>query len=131
MWHMQLGNEDVPSVVKDRMKRVVQVSDAPWAPIQHSGWLTHVTSEEEKASFGSARDVFFKAILRELNLTQEEWQGHVADMTRDCNILPIDLAALDEDLVNFNSNLETLSEAELWAPLSGPIVGKGTFLPVL
>ena len=131
MWHMQLGDEYVPVVVKDRMQRVVQVSDSPWAPIQSAGWLTHVTSEEDRASWGGARDIFFRVVLRELNMTHAQWSAHVQDMVDGCNIMPIDLAALDADIVAYKKSLETLSEEELWRPRAPPILGLGEFEPFI
>lgn len=131
MWHMQRGDEYVPGVVKDRTTRVVQVIDAPWAPIDKAGWLTHVTSEEDRGSFGESRKKFFRVIHKELNLTEAQWQWHVKDMSNGCYIMPIDLEALDQDLVAHDAkSLETLTEKELWAPLAPETVHPGTFDPI-
>jgi hypothetical protein len=119
MWRMQEGGEESPPAAA--MRRVIQVSDAPWAPMQEASWLTHVTSEEERGSWGQARQHFFSSVLGGLNLTdQAAWARQVAEMRAGCHILPLDLDSVDREVQAYRDTLETLSERALWAPRAPP-----------
>jgi hypothetical protein len=118
MWRMQEAGEESPP--ERAMRRVIQVSDAPWAPMQEASWLTHVTSEEERGSFGKARNFFFGSILERLNLTAAGWEAEVAGMHAGCHLLPLDLDSVDREMQAHQSTLETLSDAQLWAPAEPP-----------
>jgi hypothetical protein len=118
MWRMQEAGEESPP--ERAMRRVIQVSDAPWAPMQEASWLTHVTSEEERGSFGKARNFFFGNILARLNLTAAGWEGQVAEMRAGCHLLPLDLDSVDREVQAYRATLETLSDAQLWAPADPP-----------
>ena len=102
------------------MRRAVQVSDAPWAPMQEAAWLTHVTSEEDRGSWGHARNFFFGNTLANLNLTEDGWAATVDAMHAGCHILPLDLGGVDREVQAHRKNLEALSERELWAPAEPP-----------
>jgi hypothetical protein len=123
MWRMQEEGEESPPA--EAMRRVVQVSDAPWAPMQEASWLTHVTSEEERGSWGKARSHYFGMVLQRLNLTARGWEDRVAEMTAGCHLLPLDLQGVDREVQAYRHTLESLSKAQLWAPAQPPRAWRG------
>ena len=122
MWRMQEGGEESPPA--HAMRRVIQVSDAPWAPMEEASWLTHVTSEEDRGSWGHARKFFFGTVLARLNYTAQQWSAVVANMTQGCHLLPIDLESVDAEVQAYGHTLEMLSDRALWAPAAVPWLGR-------
>jgi hypothetical protein len=122
LWRMMEERPDSPPT--NAMERVVQVLLAPWAPFDKAGWLTHTTSHETHETSGNAlkggRPLVFWKVLVELGLSEERWATTVAEMHAGCHVLPIDLAAVEEDLQRHGKGLEELSEEELWAPAAPP-----------
>jgi len=118
MWRMQEAGEESPPA--DAMKRVIQVSDAPWAPMQEASWLTHVTSEEDRSSWGEARKFYFGSVLQRLNLTESSWRDTVDEMNKGCHLLPLDLDGVDREMQAYAKGLEALTPRELWSPAQPP-----------
>jgi hypothetical protein len=135
-WRMQTWPE-----YANAMSRCVRVSDVPWAPLQTDqynrigGFLQHVNSEEDSASFGAARLHYFDFVRRHLAdapnfVDKDTWPAAVQRMRDGCHMIPIDFDAIDEHVASFKDRLEKMSWKDLWAPLDPPASQFATPSPV-
>ena len=127
------------------MRRSVRVWDAPWAPLVENakgnfqntgGWLQHVNSEEDGASFGQARNNFFTRILDEMaanptwRINGTTWEPAVKEFLAGCHMMPIDFDSLDLGIRGYRKGIEDLSIVELWSPLPPPAASFPSPLPL-